>query len=208
MAGFELADDLRAAAPVLVLAVILILFGVLPRGRRFLSAPRRHRYWTNYRSSNRSSWRNQDRAPDGTDRTDLTDAAQQLAAVMAGTFRKRRVMSASEYRVFKIIEDDLPATRSGYRVFAQTSLGEILESPSEDAFSSINSKRADILVVDRSGWPVLAVEYQGSGHYQGSAAARDAVKKEALRKAGVRYLEIAAGDTDDHIRSRVREHLV
>ena len=200
MAGLELADDLRDAAPMLALALILIVFGVLPRGRRFFSAPRRHRYWTHYRPS----WRNQDRAPD---RTDLTDAGQQLAAVMAGTFRKRRVLSASEYRVFKIIEDDLPATRSGYRVFAQTSLGEILESPFPDAFSSINSKRADILVVDRGGWPVLAIEYQGSGHYQGTAAARDAIKKEALRKAGVRYLEISATDSDDQIRSRVREQL-
>jgi len=32
-----------------------------------------------------------------------------------------------------------------------------------------------------------ALEYQGSGHHNGScAAARDAVKKEALRKAGNR----------------------
>ena len=31
---------------------------------------------------------------------------------------------------------------------------------------------------------------QGHGHYQGTAAARDAVKKEALRKAGVRYIEV------------------
>ena len=35
-----------------------------------------------------------------------------------------------------------------------------------------------------------AIEYQGHGHYQGTAAARDAVKKEALRKAGVRYIEV------------------
>ena len=41
----------------------------------------------------------------------------------------------------------------------------------------------------------------------GKAAARDAVKKEALRKAGVRYMEFCATDTDDKIRSRLREHL-
>ncbi|HJQ78301.1 MAG TPA: DUF2726 domain-containing protein [Lacipirellulaceae bacterium] len=93
------------------------------------------------------------------------------------------------------------------RVFAQTSLGEILKSSNEDAFRSINSKRVDILVVDRGGWPFLAVEYQGDGHYQGTAAARDAVKKEALRKAGVRYMEFCAQDTEDQIKSRLREHL-
>jgi hypothetical protein len=32
----------------------------------------------------------------------------------------------------------------------------------------------------------------GGGHYQGAAAARDAVKKEALRKAGVRYIEVTS----------------
>jgi hypothetical protein len=40
------------------------------------------------------------------------------------------------------------------------------------------------------GDPIAAIEYQGHGHYRGTAAARDAVKKEALRKAGVRYIEL------------------
>jgi hypothetical protein len=126
---------------------------------------------------------------------------------MAGSFEKQRVLSPSEYRVFTIVEVEIAAQRAGYRVFAQTSLGEILRSSSQDAFHSINSKRVDILVVDRGGWPFLAVEYRGDGHYQGTAAARDAVKKEALRKAGVRYMEFTATDTDDQIRSRLREHL-
>jgi len=54
---------------------------------------------------------------------------------------------------------------------------------------------------------VLAVEYQGNGHYQGTAAARDAIKKEALRKAGVRYLEVSAHHSDEQIRSLIREQL-
>lgn len=41
------------------------------------------------------------------------------------------------------------------------------------------------------------LEYQGTGHHQdgGAAAARDAVKKEALRKAGIGYHEVVAGHT-------------
>ena len=104
-------------------------------------------------------------------------------------------------------EDVAVTARRGHRVYAQTSLGEILSSPSEDAFRSINSKRVDILVVDCRGWPALAVEYQGNGHYQGSAAARDAIKREALRKAGVRYLEVFEDNSPEQIRSVVREHL-
>ena len=139
---------------------------------------------------------------------DLTDVGQQLNAVMAASFEKRRVLSTSEYRVFAIIEGEIAAQRAGYRVFAQTSLGEILRSSNQDAFRSINSKRVDILVIDRSGWPFLAVEFQGDGHYQGTAAARDAVKKEALRKAGVKHMEFSATDTDAQIKSRLRELFV
>jgi Protein of unknown function (DUF2726) len=106
---------------------------------------------------------------------DLQDVAQQLHAVMRASFQKQRLLSASEYRVFKIIEADVIAERRGYRVFAQTNLGEVLRSSDDDAFRSINSKRVDILVVDQGGWPVVAIEHQGAGHYQGTAAARDAV---------------------------------
>lgn len=135
------------------------------------------------------------------------DAGQQLHAVMASSFEKRRLLSPTEYRVFKVIEDDVASAGKGHRVFAQTSLGEILASASEDAYRAINSKRVDVLIVDQAGWPVAAVEYQGSGHYQGTAAARDAIKKEALRRAGVRYVEISETDSPDQIRYRVREQL-
>ena len=86
------------------------------------------------------------------------------------------------------------------RRLLQTSLGETI-APSNTsgseaarglAFRSINSKRLDFLVIDRSGMPALAVEYQGHGHYQNRAFMRDAVKREAVRKAGVPFLEIPA----------------
>jgi hypothetical protein len=64
-----------------------------------------------------------------------------------------------------------------------------------------------MLIMDEAGWPALAIEYQGEGHYQGTAAARDAVKKEALRKAGIRCLEISDLDDAEQIRSRMRRQL-
>ena len=54
---------------------------------------------------------------------------------------------------------------------------------------------ADLLLVDGECTPRHAIEYQGSGHHQGTAAARDAIKKEALRRAGVGYYEVLAGRT-------------
>ena len=182
---------MEAAFIALLVVIIFLLIGTSKGTRRF--------YRPRFRTDNRRSWFN------GQQGRDLTDVGQQMHAVMAGSFKRRRVLSPSEYRVFQIVEDEVAAQRAGYRVFAQTSLGEVITSDDRDAFSSINSKRADILVIDTGGWPFLAVEFQGDGHYQGTAAARDAVKKEALRKAGVRYLEFGATDTTDQIRFRVRE---
>jgi len=138
---------------------------------------------------------------------DLADIREQLRAVMLAPFERQQLLSESEYRAFRIIEEEVAVGRRGCRVFAQTSMGEILRSPSRSAFRSINSKRIDVLVVDAGGWPLLAVAFQDDGHDQDNAAGRNAVKREALRKAGVPYLEIYATDADELIRSRVRELL-
>jgi hypothetical protein len=177
-----------------VLAVVLgILFIVF---FLFVEVGRKQRHFRRRWSSGRSfgQWRGP-----------VTDHEQQLRAVLVGSFEKQRVMNASEYRVFAIVENEIAVHAPGFRVFAQTSLGEILRSNNADAFASINSKRVDILVIDRSGLPFMAIEYQGEGHYVGTGAARDAVKREALRKAGVRYIEFRPGDTDQHIRWRLRD---
>jgi hypothetical protein len=51
------------------------------------------------------------------------------------------------------------------------------------------------------------MEYQGAGHYQGDAAARDAIKREALRRAGVAYVEAFDSDGPEDVRRKVREVL-
>ena len=109
---------------------------------------------------------------------------------MSAKFDKRRLLSKKEAEIFHMVEDAVMAHGSGWRVMAQVSLGEILSSKDPAAYSAINSKRVDLLVVCNKSLPIVAVEYQGRDHYQGTAPARDAVKKEALRKAGVRYVEV------------------
>lgn len=195
MAGLDVVSgNLHILIEIVIVTAVAYFAIARAFGVVFSPKPRRFRTWRSFRYT--------DRAESG-----LKDVGQQLNAVMTAPFEKRRVLSASEYRAFKVIEDEIAAMRKGYRVFAQTSLGEVLTSPSSDAFHSINSKRVDILVVDRGGWPVVAVEYQGGRHYLGTAAGRDAVKREALRKAGVRYVEISPSDSDEQIRVRLQEQL-
>jgi len=137
--------------------------------------------------------------------------SEQLIRVMAAEFAPKRILSRAEYEVFRIVEREAIAAGGGHRVFAQVSLGEVLSSPDEQAFFAVNAKRADCLVVGHDGMPCFAVEYKGEGHCQSQAAARDAVKKEALRKAGVGYVEIAhthsLEERENLIRMQLRQYM-
>ena len=104
-----------------------------------------------------------------------------------------------EEKVLNALEPIVAQLEPGWRVWTQVSLGEVLDADSIEAFNTINAKRADFLLVDADQRPRLAIEYQGQGHHEGTAAARDAVKREALRRAGVGYGEVFAGDGPDEL---------
>jgi Protein of unknown function (DUF2726) len=134
-------------------------------------------------------------------RAGTTDfSAQQLSAVTQASFSAWPLLNKPETRLFGILEEEIAKYGIKWRVMAQVSLGEILKSPCKDAFMAINSKRVDFLIITMAGKPRHAIEFQGSGHHQGTAAIRDAVKKEALRKAGIGYHEIMSGDTPADVR--------
>lgn len=133
------------------------------------------------------------------------DAADQLRLVMAAPFKRTRLLSKSELAVFKVIEAHLPTCGPGLRLMAQPSLGEFVETPDLQAYRAINARRVDMLVIDTFGLPVVAIEHQGSGHYQADAAARDAIKREVLRKAGIEYLEIFDHHSEGDMRRFVGE---
>ena len=139
----------------------------------------------------------------------VPDAADQLRTVMQADFKAQRLLNKSEARLFKAIDKMVLSMRPDWQVMAQVSLGEILRCEDKDAYLCINSKRVDLLIVDDECKPLHAIEYQGGGHFKGAhaTAARDAVKKEALRRAGIGYVEVVAGDTPAELR-RVVERLV
>lgn len=114
----------------------------------------------------------------------------QLDIVARSNFHKNKLMNKDEYGLFIRLEPLLKSNHPGYRLFAQVSMGEIVGSTDRKAYSCVNSKRVDFVIISPYGEPVVVVEYQGSGHYQSDAIQRDAVKKEACRKAGIAYIEI------------------
>ena len=125
----------------------------------------------------------------------MSDAADQLRIIMSADFTRQPLLNRSESRVFRALDRIVIACNPGWQVMAQVSLGEILIGQDATAHSCINSKRVDLLLVDEHCNPRHVFEYQGGGHYQGTAAARDAVKKEALRRAGIGYYEVVGGHT-------------
>lgn len=136
------------------------------------------------------------------------DAADQLRTVMGAQFSPQPLLNKSEARLFKQLDRMVIARNRAWQVMAQVSLGEILRCKDSDAYRCINSKRVDLLIVDGDCEAHDVIEYQGGGHHQGTAAARDAVKKEALRKAGIGYHEVIAGVTTPAELKRLVERLV
>jgi hypothetical protein len=138
-----------------------------------------------------------------------------MQAVARAEFEPRRLLNKSEYGVLLILEAAAREVQKGLRVMAQTSMGELVRtrigSASQEecdrAYRSINSKRLDFVIIDPYGLPVLAIEYQGSGHYQANAFMRDAVKREVLRKAKIRLLEIPADYNRAELTQKVRAML-
>lgn len=138
----------------------------------------------------------------------LASASEQLRVVMTAEFKARALLNRPEAVVFKALDSAVIARNSGWQVMAQVSLGEFLASPDKRAYGCVNAKRVDFALMDEDCRVQHAIEYQGDGHHQGSAAARDAVKKEALRRAGIGYHEVVAGHTTPAELKRLVEKLV
>jgi len=180
-------------ALVAVVVAVGLLIDLIPNKRR--------RPWRDRRTWRRpkwgqGGWRRDIKPAVGVDyRPSPLDPADQLRLVMESHFTIRPVLNKSEARVFRELAQLVEARNPAWQVLAQDSLGEILSSQDPAAYACINSKRVDLLLMDGDCQPRHVLEYQGSGHHQGTAAARDAVKKEALRRAGIGYHEVVAGHT-------------
>lgn len=196
--------------PELLIGVLAVgaFFGIV--AEQFTSKLRRRKW----RQGNRTPWQRKARPASVTPGAWQTgpakqpDAADQLRTVMGADFTIQPLLNRSEARVFKELDRAVIACNPAWQVMAQVSLGEILRSKDAEAYRCINSKRVDLLLMDGDCQPRHAIEYQGGAHHQGTAAARDAVKKEALRRAGIGYHEVVAGHTTPPELRRLVDKLV
>jgi hypothetical protein len=200
----------------LVAGVFLLLLIALRGGRRKW----RKKPWPNKKwPSEKGTWKPNPPQVLQPEVVNLADPKEQMEYIARVDFELQPLLNKSEYRILVLLELIARELNAGLRVMAQTSMGEILrpkpgsasDFDRDLAYRSVNSKRLDFVVIDRFGQALLAVEYQGHGHYHERSFMRDAVKREALRKAKVDLLEIAAEyDTDDlaeALRQRLRKQL-
>jgi Protein of unknown function (DUF2726) len=145
---------------------------------------------------------------------EVADPKKQLGFVSKVAFETRPLLNKSEFQVLLVLEEAVRALNAGHRVMAQTCYGEFLKLQTRErnedtnrAYRSINSKRADFVIIDGAGYPVAVVEYQGTGHYQGTAELRDAVKREACRSAGVALIEVVAVFDKKGLSAEIRQTL-
>lgn len=213
--GAMLADLLALLDKPVILLIVMAIGGViglaLAEALRRIDREKRRSYWRRHwhrhnaaaraaRSAHRGGASRSGKAP----AIDL--AADQLKAVMRATFKPRALLNKPERRLLNCIDQALAEYSPGWRAMGQVSLGEVLWSQNRDAFWAINAKRVDLMIVDADCRPLHAVEFQGTGHHMGAeAAARDAAKREALRRAGIGYIEVVSGDTPAEVRKMVRK---
>ena len=140
---------------------------------------------------------------------------RQLPVVAEAEFETTPILNAAERRILPVIEQVVARHGRGHRVMAQTSLGELLrarpvpgkEAVTKAAFAAINCKRFDFAIIDAHGRLVIAIEYQGGGHYSRTAFMRDAVKREVCRKAGVAFIEVKRGMRPSELTDALRDLL-
>jgi hypothetical protein len=198
--------------PVLLFAVLFVGAVIGVQFEKALAWERRAKW----RRKNSSQWKKGRAADKGwPPRHDplppkAPDAADQLRTVMKADFTPQPLLNKSEARLFKAMDKMVLGMRPEWQVMAQVSLGEILRCKDADAYACINSLRVDLLIVDEECRPLHAIEYQGGAHFKGAhaTAARDAVKKEALRRAGIGYVEVVGGEMSPAELRQVVEKLV
>jgi len=197
--------------PLLLLMVLVVGAAIgIAVERYFAGIDREKRKaWYRGRNSAQAGGRNSNSvvpirpASDRTTREDL--ATEQLRLILKSDFTTQKLLNKPERYLLAKIDQFLAEDHPGWRSMAQVSMGEILQSQDKDAYLAINSKRVDLLIIDAECQPIGAIEYQGTGHHLGrETAARDAIKKEALRRAGISYIEVAKGDEPAELRAKLK----
>ncbi|MEK7914966.1 DUF2726 domain-containing protein [Burkholderia contaminans] len=135
---------------------------------------------------------------------DVSDINNQIRFISQTQLRAVRPVNKEAARVVLYpLNDWMNTNHPDWRMSFEVGMGAFIKTSydPEDpllkaAFSSYNSKRVDFLLIDKSGKPMLVVEYHGTGHdLSEDAPDRMHVKRLALSRAGIPLVEVPANTT-------------
>ncbi len=140
-----------------------------------------------------------------------TDKVSALQRAERGSFSKKSLFNKSELGVFRLLEDEIRSATLPLRVMGQTSMHGFLETDGQyetgGSYYALSDRRMDFVIANGEGDVVLAIEYNGGGHFQNNSEKRDAIKAIALGKADIPFLTIEAGEGETLVRQRIRHKL-
>lgn len=174
--------------PIIIFSIVIVIFLLIikPKARRAkkITKYRREEPIFYYQKDDKSYFQN-----------------ERIKQILNTNFKSRQLMNKAEYKVFCTLDKLLldKHREQNYRLFVQVGLGGLIDPPKKlddctkeerEAFWAINHLRADFLIIDRFGKPVLVIEYQGAGHRMENSSDRDTRKRYACQKAGVDLVEV------------------
>ncbi len=113
-----------------------------------------------------------------------------LRTVSDSRFAPRRFLSEVWAQRLNDIEELVADLGENWRVIPFVALDQILASSDEAANRAIAGQRVDMLIVTAAHMPVGAIQYRPVADMEEQEALRDALRTEALRRAGVACLQL------------------
>ena len=147
-------------------------------------------------------------------------------AITVAKLPSKQILNREEKIVFKALTEFLsrwnsneenPEEARGLLALAQVSLGEFIgpkgpqkgwTSDERTAWFALQARRVDFLIVDREFMPVLVVEHQGSGHFQGNWKQRDQDKATAYTYAKIPVVQTYATDEGNKVNHLEQPHRI
>ncbi len=123
---------------------------------------------------------------------------EEIAHVRRNRYDWQPILNYSERKLYWKLINQCSKNKNGI-VFAQVSLGEILQHKDYSVYKDVNSKRCDFCITDRNFNPVAVIEYHGEGHYGETSNLRDTVKRNAVESAGLLYFAITPNNIDNQL---------
>ena len=133
----------------------------------------------------------------------VADSAADLRLVSDAGFASKPLLSGREADVLGYVETVAAESGQGWRVVPQVRLVDIIASADAEANAVIGEHRLDMLIVSARHLPVAALDYQPLGQLKDDSALRDAIKREALRRADIPFIEIRANEPLDDVKAQL-----